>query len=120
MCARRKCFPFVAAHLYRVSAAVSAQLCAPCSPLLLAPCLLLLLLRLLLQQSALGPFGNKSQVIGAWCHNAIIRQTRDTQGLLYMLWHIGDGREAGRWMEAQVGVPEGRAQYPALAQWHAP
>jgi hypothetical protein len=46
--------------------------------------------------SALGPFGNKTQLIGAWCHNAIIRQAQDAHGALFMLWHIGDGQEAGR------------------------
>jgi hypothetical protein len=46
--------------------------------------------------SALGPFANKSQVIGAWCHNAIVRLTQDAQGPLFMLWHIGDGKEEGR------------------------
>ena len=55
--------------------------------------------------SALGPFGNKSQVIGAWCHNAIIRQVQDTHGVLYMLWHIGDGREAGRVVQCAAGPP---------------
>jgi len=45
--------------------------------------------------SAVGPFVNKTMVIGAWCHNAIIRQTQDAHGVLYMLWHIGDGTQAG-------------------------
>ena len=46
--------------------------------------------------SAIGPFLNKTEVIGAWCHNAIVRQTADEHGLLYMLWHIGDGQEGSK------------------------
>lgn len=46
--------------------------------------------------SAIGPFANKSQVIGAWCHNALIRQAWDENGAIYLLWHIGDGSEPGR------------------------
>ena len=53
--------------------------------------------------SALGPFGNKSQVIGAWCHNALVRQAQDAHGALYMLWHIGDGQEAGRVVQCGSG-----------------
>jgi hypothetical protein len=54
--------------------------------------------------SALGPFGNKSQVIGAWCHNAIIRQTQDASGPLFMLWHIGDGGEESRVVKCAAGA----------------
>ena len=40
-----------------------------------------------------GPFTNRSEVYGAFCHNTIIREAWDAQGLLYQLWHIGDGDE---------------------------
>lgn len=56
--------------------------------------------------SAVGPFSNKTAVIGAWCHNAIVRQTEDAHGLLYMLWHIGDGREPGNARNC-TGAPTG-------------
>ena len=54
--------------------------------------------------SALGPFTNKSQVIGAWCHNAIVRQANDAHGTLYMLWHIGDGAEPGKARQCAAGA----------------
>ena len=46
--------------------------------------------------TALGPFSNKTEVIGAWCHNAIIRVAQDLHGPLFMLWHIGDGKEPSK------------------------
>lgn len=50
-----------------------------------------------------GPFANKSQVYGAFCHNAIIRRAWDAQGPLYMLWHIGDGGEGGNVRNCTAG-----------------
>lgn len=60
--------------------------------------------------SAIGPFSNKSQIIGAWCHNAIIRETIDAFGKLYMLWHIGNGGEENKVVKCNktsstVGAP---------------
>ena len=39
-----------------------------------------------------GPFGNESQVVGAFSHNCLVRRAADKTFLLY---HIGDGAEPG-------------------------
>ncbi len=71
--------------------------------------------------SAIGPFSNKSQVIGAWCHNAIIRESRDDIGKLYMLWHIGDGKEGSRVQKCGGGGDGGvlPPQPPALGSGYS-
>lgn len=63
--------------------------------------------------SAIGPFANKTQVIGAWCHNAIIRQAWDEHGAIYLLWHIGDGSEPGKVVNCTEAPAAPSAERPA-------
>jgi hypothetical protein len=56
--------------------------------------------------SALGPFSNKTQVIAAWCHNAIVRQAQDANGPLFMMWHIGTGQQPSKVVQCNASGSE--------------